>query len=190
MFNINQQCVLEKVMGDRGSNDESEPWVNLRFSFDNLSCEAAAAVLGCKGGAAAVRAAFFDEDGNNRFPGADTIPIGRRFENTHTINVSGGTKLRVDSLWGVKLTPYGKDVFSGEFKVTIKELPEGFFDDMINKCHRSVKVKLVQEQRELFDKETASPAEKTEDQQVLNLSERKRARDKKQLDEAEKALSE
>lgn len=155
---IDQQCTLEGVNGDRPRNDEGEPWCCLRFSFDNLAADEVAKVLGCKGGGKAVRAAFFDEDGRNRFPGADNIPIGRRFENTHSVKISGGARLKVDSLWGIQLTPYGKNVFSGSFKLTITELPEGFVDAMLDKCHRLVKVQLTQEQKELFDVEQEDEA--------------------------------
>lgn len=156
MFELNQQCVIENVLPNRGKNEDSPVLLHIKLRVDALSPEAVAAAMRARG-PGEVQQSFFS-DGKPRFPGVDVIPIDNEYLAKHVVTFDELEQVRVSKLFNIRVLALIEGHFSATLTITVEDPSAEYLHYITNHENKSVNVALVQDVRELdFNGAEADP---------------------------------
>lgn len=172
MFELNQQCLIENVLSNRGKNDGSPVLLHIKLRVDALSPEAVAAAMRGRG-PGEVQQSFFS-DGKPRFPGVDVIPCHNEYLAKHVVTFAELEQVRVTKLFNIKVEPLIDGHFSATLTITVEDPSAEYLHYIANHENSSVHVALVQDVRELdFNGAEADPVAAGKKPGRVNKSDRR-----------------
>jgi len=145
-FEHKGKAELKHINLRKGSGEDSQATVDLKFHVEGLPLSTAATALGVENPDELKRAFFHsvseDAQESARFLGLKGVNTAGKWEGKHGITVSGFRRLRAHSVRAIELQPRAAGKFDGVVQVSIQEPPAGFVDLLMEQLGCSISINL------------------------------------------------